>query len=297
MKDLFSDKLVKPMLLNEVDNPFDNDNYLFEIKFDGIRAIIYVSSNEIIIKNKRGIIINETFPELEKIKSNIKNKCIFDGEIVLMLDGKPSFQKLQERVLLKNKNRIKHFAENFPVTFLCFDILYENKDLRSINLIKRKDILLKYPDTDYFVKSKTVDAEGIKLFDFIKKEDLEGIVAKVKDSTYLMGERTDNWVKIKNIKEEDFVIGAYQEREYVASLVLGKRVDNQLYFVSKVLIGKRKKDFELIKSSKTIKNKFMDFSEEGYIYIEPKYVCTVSFLEKTNEGHLRHPVFQRIRID
>ena len=297
MKDLYSDKLVEPMLLNEIDKPFDSKDYFFEIKFDGIRAIIYVSPNEIIIKNKRGIIINESFPELLKIKDNIMDKCIFDGEIVLMQDGKPSFHKLQERVLLKNKNKIKYFIENFPVTFVCFDILYKNKNLINLSLIKRKEILMKYPNTDYFVKSKIIDTKGKKLFDFIKKEDLEGIVAKAKDSLYLIGKRTDNWVKIKNIKEEDFIIGAYQEREHVASLVLGRWVDNQLYFVSKVSVGKRKKEFELVKSLKIIKNKFKDFKDDGYIYVEPKYVCTVSFLEKTKKGHLRHPIFRRIRID
>lgn len=294
---MFKNKNIKPMLLDEVDKPFDDKNYLFELKFDGIRAIIYASPNEIIIKNKNGIIINDTFPELLSIKDNIKEKCIFDGEIVLMQDGKPSFQKLQERALLKDKKKIKFFEKNYPVTFVCFDIIYKNKDLIELSLLKRKKILEKIPNNDYFIKSKVVDTYGKKLFNFVKNKDLEGIVAKLKNSKYLIGERSNNWIKIKNIKEADFVIGAYQEREHVASLILGKWVDNKLHFVSKVSIGKNKNDYKLIKSCKKTKNKFVNFFDENYTYIEPKYICTIQFLEMTRDGHLRHPVFLRIRID
>lgn len=295
--DIYESKNIKPMLLNEVDKPFDDEKYLYEIKFDGIRAILYVNKDEIIIKNKSCLILNEVYPELINIKENIKKKCIFDGEIVLMLDGKPSFQKLQERALLKNKRKIKYFENNFPVTFVCFDILYENKNLTNLELTKRKEILSKYQDTEYFVKSRVVENEGTKLFRFVKKQDLEGIVAKLKTSKYLIGERTDNWIKIKNIKEGDFIIGAYQEKEHVASIILGRWEDNKLYYVSKVVVGKKKKDYKLIKSCKKIKNKFIDFDDPNYIYIEPKYTCTINFLEKTKDNHLRHPVFKRIRID
>lgn len=294
MKDIFNEKNVKPMLLEEVEKPFNNKDYLYELKFDGIRALIYVSKEDITIISRRGNILNKTFPELLDIKNNITNKCIFDGEIVLMEDNKPLFQKLQERLRLKNENKINYYKKNYPVTFVCFDVLYENKDLTKLPLIKRKEILSNYEDNDLFIKSKVVE-DGIKLFNFVKKNNLEGIVAKLKHSEYTIGKRTKDWLKIKNIKEEDYIIGAYQEKEFVSTLAVGKLENNHLRFISKVTIGKKHPDYKLIKLCKKYKNLFLDFNEEDYIYIEPKYTCTIIYLEKTKDGHLRHPVFKNIR--
>ena len=120
---VFKNKNIKPMLLHEENKPFDDENYLFEMKFDGIRALIYVSPKEIVIKNRKGFIVNDTFPELLEIQKYIKKECIFDGEIVLMQDNKPSFSKLQERSLLKNKKKIEYFKDNGYVFETLYDIL------------------------------------------------------------------------------------------------------------------------------------------------------------------------------
>lgn len=295
--DLFIDKNVKPMLLHETEKPFNDKDYIFELKFDGTRTLIYVSPKEIIIKNKRGFILNDTYPELLNIKNMVKKKCIFDGEIILMDNGLPSFKKLQERALLKDKIKISYYKDNFPVTFVCFDILYEDKNLIDLSLIERKKILSKYPDIDYFVKSRITEENGIELFNITRKMDLEGIVAKKKDSKYLINKRSKDWLKIKNLKEADFYIGAYKEEKIVASLVLCQKIKNKLKFVSKVTIGKKRNDFKLIKSCKSTNNNFIDFNEDGYTYIIPKYKCTVLFVETTKNGHLRQPTFKSIRID
>ena len=293
---VFKDKNIKPMLLHEENKPFDDEDYLFEMKFDGIRALIYVSPKEIIIKNRKGFVVNDTFPELLEIQKNIKKECIFDGEIVLMQDDKPSFSKLQERALLKNNKKIEYFRDNFPVTFVCFDILYENKDLMNLPLIRRKEILSKYDDNNLFVKSRVVDTKGKELFKFIQKNDLEGIVAKLKTSEYIPGVRTKEWIKIKNVHMEDFYICGYKDGEDVISVLLGEKVGKKYTFVSKVVVGKKIKDYELIKSCSECKNYLgVDFKE--YKFIKPKYKCTIEFLERTNSNHLRHPVFRGIRTD
>ena len=294
---LYKDKNITPMLLSEEEKPFDSKDYLFEIKFDGIRALKYVKNKEIIIKNKRGLTITEKYPELNNIKANINKNCIFDGEIVLMQNGLPSFEKLQERVLLKDKKRIDYFSKNYPVTFICFDIIYENKNLIEVPLVKRKEILSKYQDTDLFVKSRVVDTNGIKLFNIIKKKGIEGIVAKLKSSKYYPNKRSDEWIKIKNWKEEDFLIGAYKEEEFVASLVLCRKENNKLKFVSKVTVGKKTNDFKLIRKCNKSKNNFIDFDDKDYIFIEPKLTCTITFMEHTKNNHLRHPIFKGIRTD
>lgn len=293
---VFKDKNIKPMLLHEENKPFDNEDYLFEMKFDGIRALIYVSPEEIVIKNRKGFIVNDTFPELLEIQKYVKKECIFDGEIVLMQDNKPSFSKLQERALLKNKKRIEYFKDNFPVTFVCFDILYENKDLMQLPLIKRKEILSKYDDNDLFVKSRVVDTKGKDLFKFIKKNDLEGIVAKLKTSKYVPSVRTKDWIKIKNVHMEDFYICGYKDGDDVISVLLGEKVGKKYRFVSKVVVGKKRKDYELIMSCSESKN-YLDVDFDEYKFIKPKYKCTIEFLERTNSNRLRHPVFRGIRTD
>ena len=134
------DKSFSPMLLGKTEKPFDDIEYIFELKFDGIRTLIFVESDNITIKNKRNIKLNDRYPELLSIKDNVKKKVIFDGEIVMMVNGKPNFQKLKERALLKNKLRINYYVNNYPVVFIAYDILYEDKDLTQLPLIERKRI-------------------------------------------------------------------------------------------------------------------------------------------------------------
>lgn len=287
---------IKPMLLSEENNPFNDKNYIYEIKFDGIRSIIYVNKNEIIIESRNGKILNDYLPELLNIKNIVNKDCIFDGEIVLMEEDMPSFSKLQERIRIKNINKINFYKENYPVTFVCFDILYENKDLKDLELIKRKNILDKYKDTDFFVKSRLY-SDGIKLFNIVKKNNLEGIVAKLKTSKYYSNKRTKEWIKIKNSKEDKFYICGYKEKEYVASILLGEKIGNKLNFISKVVLGKNTREYNLIKQCKKIKNNFIDFEENDYTYIEPTYKCIITYREKTKNNHLRHPLFKQIIID
>ncbi len=297
--DIFDKKNIKAMQLKEESNPFDSKDYIYEIKFDGIRALIYLDKNTFIIKNRKCYDMTNIYPELESLKDAVGNKkCIFDGEIVVFDNGKPSFSKLQERALLKNKDKINYFKENMPVTFICFDILYEDKDLRNLTLKERKKILSKYRDKDNFIKTKQFK-KGINLFKEIKKLDLEGIVAKKINSTYYGDLKTDDWIKIKNIKDDEFYIGGYKDDKdsYVASILVGDFIDNKFKFVSKVTLGKNKDEFKIIKKCKRTKNKFDDFNDNNYIYIEPKLICSICFLERTSNGHLRHPVFKALRQD
>lgn len=286
-------KNIKPMLLNEEYKPFNDSEYLYELKFDGIRALIYVDKNEIIIKSRNNVILNKTFPELLNIKDIVKNKCIFDGEIVLMYEGVPSFSKIRERMSLKKSERIDYYKKNYPVTFVCFDILYENKNLIDLPLIKRKEILNKYKDNDYFVKSRVYD-DGIKLFEFVKNNNLEGIVAKLKASEYIPNKRCNYWIKIKRMLEGIYFICGYKESDFVVSLLLGERKNNKYAYVSSVILSKKSKDFLLIKKCKICSNELIGFKDDSYIYIIPKYKCSVNYLEKTKNNHLRHAIFKKI---
>jgi len=281
---------LNPMLLHEIFEPFDSKDYIFEIKFDGVRALIFINNENIIIKSRNGIILNDTYPELLEIKNISKGTCIFDGEIVLLENGVPSFSKLQERTRLKNKFRIEEMKEKNPVTFVCFDILYKDKDLTNLPLIKRKKILDKINDNNIFVKSKCFEEYGIKLFQKIKKENLEGIIAKKRDSLYTYGIRTKEWIKIKNFKEETFLICGYiKNKNNTLSIILGENDNNHINFVGKVLMGPKNDLYSKILNDKEVKNYLEDYNDDETIFIKPKYNLIINYMERTKNNMLRQP--------
>lgn len=294
---LYTNQKFVPMLLNEVKEPFNDPNYIFELKFDGIRTLIFVEPKKITIRNKRSNNLNSRYPELLNITDNVKKKVVFDGEIIIMVSGKPSFEKLKERALLKNKIKINYFAKTYPVIFVAYDILYEDKDLTNLTLLERKKILNKYKNTDNFVKSEYFKEKGKDLYELVIKQNLEGIVAKKIDSKYFINKRTKNWIKIKNLKDEDFYICGYKEddNKAMASLLLGKKDKKDLIFAGTVNIGKKNSDFSFVKKNPLNKKPF--FIKEGYINIIPNLKCTVEFMEKTKNGFMRQPNYKGLKID
>jgi len=285
---------LKPMLLKEIDKPFNDNNYFYELKFDGIRSLIYINKNEIIIKSRNNIILNDMYPELLEIKNIFNNECILDGEIILLDNNKPSFSKLQERIRLKNKNKIKEYSVNNPVTFVCFDILYKDKDLTNLPLIKRKEILNQYKDTNSFVKSVCYN-DGLKLFDLIIKNDLEGIVAKRKDSIYTYNKRVNDWIKIKNFKEEKFYICGYSETKdsNLLSVILCEKMNDKYFCVGKMSYSNKNDYFDEIKNSKIINNYIENYNKNNTNYIKPIFKVKVSYIEKTKNGMLRQPFIKK----
>ena len=291
---MWNNRNFTPMLLKEIDKPFNSKNYIFELKFDGIRALIFVNSKEIYVQTRNKIDVTNLFPELDSIKKLVTKNTIFDGEIVSFNNNLPSFSKLQERLHLKNKAKIKELSKTNKVVFVCFDILYENKDLTNSSLLKRKERLSKYKENDVFIKNKIIEENGIEFFKKVKKLKLEGIVAKKKDSTYEINERTDNWVKIKNLKKDIFYIGGYIEKDLtnVITLLLGFYKNKKFTYVGKVSMNKKNMLYKKIKAKKVRKTSpFTDYKQIG-IFISPTLKCKVEFLEWTKSGHLREPIFK-----
>lgn len=291
---IWNDKLWRPMLLKEIKKPFNSKDYFFELKFDGQRAIVFASPKKVIVKNRHGEDISYLFPELQNIKKLVKNNVIFDGEIVSFKDGLPSFSKLQERTHLKNKEKIENQSKENPIIFVCFDILYDNKDLTTLKLIERKKILNNYSDNDVFLKNKFIDTYGIDLFKYIKKMNLEGIIAKEKDSNYYINKRSNVWLKIKNLNKESFFIGGYikSSKTNIISLLLGEKRNNELHFVGKVSLHEKNILYKIILKKKTIKNSpFIDYNKDVN-YLNPTLKCHVEYLERTKNKHLRQPIFR-----
>ncbi len=288
-------KFFAPMLLKEINKPFDSQEYLFEIKFDGIRATMHVGPSTFLIFNRNGKEISNLYPELKSIQTKCKENIIFDGEIVIFDNNRPSFAKLQERTHLKSKEKMAYFQKKYPVTFVAFDCLFKNKDLTAKTLMQRKKILNEFSENDNFFISPYILEKGKKLFQTIQEQDLEGIVAKKINSKYEINNRSENWLKIKNFKEGIFFIGAWKEekRNAVVSLYLGEYHNNRLFFVGKVAMGKKRSLYSKLLKAKIRKTSpFINYQEENIHYINPKFSCIISYIERTKTNHLRQPIFK-----
>lgn len=282
-----------PMLLKEIGTPFDSKNYIYEIKFDGYRAILYVNPTHIEIISRNNNDITYLYPELKEIQKLVKKDTIIDGEIVAMEKGKPSFSKLQQRSHVKASKRIEYYAIEHPVTFVGFDILYEDKDLTNLTLMERKKYLDKLDENDVFIKSKYFN-EGIKLFNKIKEKGLEGIVAKKKDSVYEISKRSDSWIKIKNNRKEEFIIGGYEFKKRDISILLGENINGELHYVGSAKLNIESDLANRIKNMKQLKKSpFIDYKKDA-IYINPRVKCLVRYLERTPNNHLRQPIIEKI---
>lgn len=290
-------KFFSPMLLEEAEKPFDSPNFLFEMKFDGVRATVHVGPNTFNIFGRSGYEITELYPELRGIQKEFRKNVILDGEIVLFYEGFPNFSKLQMRIHTKNKKRIKYYSENLPVCFMAFDCLYEDGyNLTNKPLIERKKVLQKYRDTNFFIKVSYIKKEGRKLFQNIQKADFEGIVAKKIDSLYKVGTRSNDWIKIKNLKKGIFIVGGYIDKKEnaVVSLLLGEYKDKDFYFVGKVTMGKKQALYSELKKEQIKKSSpFCNYDDKECSYVKPHLKCEVWYLERTNINHLRQPVFKR----
>lgn len=285
-------KILSPMLLKEVDKPFKDDNYIFELKYDGIRTLLYVSSKTFKLITRNGNDLANIYPELKSVQNIVgKHKVIFDGEIVAFKNGKPSFSELQYRNNLKNTSKIKFMINEIPVCFVVFDIIYFDKDLTNLTLMERKKILNDFTDTDIFIKTKMYN-DGLKLFKHIKKIGLEGIVAKQKDSKYILGKRVENWVKIKNFKKEYFYVYGVTKLKDKYALYLGEYKNKKLIPVGKVSVMPDNDVLKIVQKQKKVKNIFIDITE-NINFVEPINKILVHYMERTLNNTLRQPFIKR----
>lgn len=187
MGDLFIDKNIDPMLLYETE-PFDSDEYIFELKLDGIRCIAYIEPKSVVLQNKRHKDVTAIYPELSELKCCVKKRVILDGELVVLTDGKPDFYALQKRSLMSDDFKIKLATNKTPVQFVAYDILYiDGKDITNKPLKERKELLSKAVTEGHGLSiSRYIEKNGKAFFELAKQESLEGIVAKKKDGLYVI---------------------------------------------------------------------------------------------------------------
>jgi bifunctional non-homologous end joining protein LigD len=307
---------IRPMLATPIDEPFDNPAWLFEIKWDGYRAIAFIEDSSIRLVSRNHNDLTGQFSELRELPKFVKARnAILDGEIVAIDEqGRPSFSLMQQRTGFQPGKRRLPGRDGVPILYYAFDLLYlDGYDLRRVGLEKRKDLLQSVLESGEIVRFSDHHAEkGRDLFEVARQRGLEGILAKKRDSAY-QEERTRDWLKIKITQRQECVIGGYTDpegsRQYFGSLVLGlynKR--GHLIHVGQVGTGFDQKTlkeiYERIHPLETKTNPF--HGEIGGLrkvhFVSPKLVAEIKFSEWTHETaeggmKLRAPVFLGLRFD
>ncbi len=302
--DLFETKNISPMLLNEVKEPFDDENYIYELKLDGIRCVAYIEPKSVTLQNKRYKDVTDIYPELSEIRKCVKKRVILDGELVVLTDGKPDFYALQRRSLMTDSFRKSLAAKKNPVQFVAYDILYYSEtDLTDKSLMERKEILSKAVTEGHNLSvSRWIEKNGVAFFELAKKENLEGIVAKKKDGLYFIGKRTSEWIKIKVMQDEDLLVLGFQpdENGKVKDLILGYYDETgELKCRGKVYLGVSKAEQKIIAEfakKNTVKRPWFD-KYKNVVWLKPQLVGTAHFMHETESGGMRQPVWKGLRED
>jgi len=300
-----------PMLATLVDKPFDHAGWLYEIKWDGYRAVAFMQKDSVELKSRNDKSFNEKFYSIYNSLKEWNVNAIIDGEVVVLNDkGISDFGALQNW----------RSEADGDLMYYVFDILWLNgKDLRDLPLLQRRLILKSImPAIDNIRLSESFNVTGTEFFATAKQMGLEGIIAKKADSLYSAGERTENWLKIKANKRQEVVIGGFTNNvdssKAFSALLVGVYEDGELMYTGKIGTGfSDKKQQEMLKQFKPFITNKVPFStlpdynkpsrfnprpsKASVTWLKPSLVCEVSFTEMTSEGIMRHPSFEGMRID
>ncbi|HET8574577.1 MAG TPA: DNA ligase D [Candidatus Paceibacterota bacterium] len=289
---------IKPMLAKLTDEAFDRKKWIFEVKWDGYRAITEKERGKVRLYSRNGLSFNEKYPSIVDALESIPHDCILDGEIVALSNGRADFHTLQQ------------YGENHaPLQYAIFDLLYlDGKDLRREPLLKRKKLLQEIlPDHPTLLYSEHVEEHGKRFFQSMGEKNLEGMIAKDGKSPYREGIRGDEWLKVKSFQEQEAVIVGFTKprgaRKLLGALVLAVYQGKDLRYIGHSGGGFTKKEIaDLHRKLEKIKQKTPTLREKVPVnspitWVKPKYVCEVKFSEWTESGRMRHPIYAGLRVD
>jgi bifunctional non-homologous end joining protein LigD len=307
-----------PMFATLVQEAFDDDDWIFELKWDGVRALV-VCNDETTLFSRTARDITLTYPELARLHDRmVAIDAVLDGEIVAMSHGRPSFELLQSRMNLQDKTAIVKAAKKIPVAYIAFDLLYlDGRSLLSTPVEERKALLQELVVTSDLVQvSPAVQAEGKAVFEAARAQNLEGMVAKKLGSPYRPGKRSKEWLKIKTLIDADVVIGGWTRGEggrssTIGALLVGAYDKGELRYVGSVGTGFSDSSLaELLSAVREVQSTECPFADDpsgtrnrfGKVIKDPHWtrpvlVARVEFRELTSASRLRAPSFKGLRPD
>jgi bifunctional non-homologous end joining protein LigD len=298
------------MLATLAERPFSGKDWLFEVKYDGVRVLAHRLGEAVELYGRSGQVITGRYPELVgALRALPVEAFLIDGEIAALDEsGKPSFERLQARMHLTSPRDTARAAAAVPVIGIFFDCLaLDGHDLRRLPLLDRKECLrLLLPPLGPVRYGDHVLEHGEAFFEAASAERLEGIVAKKVKSLYVGG-RSREWIKVKCLRRQEFVIGGYTDpqggRSYFGALHVGIYDGPRLVYVSKVGTGFDEASLKTLwEALQPLGRPTSPFAigaptGRGHHWVEPKLVCEVRFTEWTKEGGIRHPAFLGLRAD
>lgn len=291
-------QFISPMLATTRDDAFDSEDYIYEIKWDGYRAIADLRQ-DVLLYSRNGNLFTYDFAKILSDLRQQPHQMILDGELVAYDEqGKPSFQGLQNI-----QNQV------VAVKYQVFDLLWLNgHSTINLTLLERKELLEQaLLETENIQYHDHVEDDGISFFEQIKSMELEGMMAKKKSSVYAIGKRSESWLKIKNLQTQQVFICGYTapkgEREFFGSLIIGCENDKKVEFCGHVGTGFDDATLEYLHDiMQNYVQEDCPFDEVPKTnaeptWLEPKLVAEIKFTEKTGDGIFRHPVYLGLRLD
>lgn len=300
VKQLEVTELIKPMLATKAPEIFNKASWIYELKWDGYRALANIQKGKVDLYSRNGISFKTKFREIYEQLKNIPHDAILDGEIVALDEtGKPVFQKLQNY----------HKEPSGELRFYVFDLLYLNgHNIMHLPLTERKSLLPGViEDIPQVYYCDHVESMGKAFFEQAIDSGMEGVIAKQADSKYSPGTRSDKWLKIKAFESQEALICGYTDSDTggpFGSLILGIHRDDELVYIGNCGTGfsdqDRKELYDkfqpLIIEERPFRKK-VNLKGRAPTWINPELICEVKFSEWTRSGHMRHPSFKGLRID
>ena len=300
---------IQPMLAS-VAAPFSDPDWLFEIKWDGIRALSFCQEQSLRITSRAGNSLTDSFPELRFLRSRFAAQSfVVDGELVVLdEEGRPQFSKILQRLKSPTAKTIQRLSRTSRAVYYVFDLLFlDGRDLRELPLEKRRELLEGVLRQDSWVRlSEAFLNEGETLYAAAVEQGLEGLMAKHRKSPYLAG-RSSQWLKLKSRHTMDCVVLGYTPSKArntpFGALFMGRYVDGALRLVGKVGSGFQAADLRTLKAAleplkvQTAPTPDGRQVKEKVSWVKPQMVIEVEYGEVTPDGNLRHSSFLRVRED
>jgi bifunctional non-homologous end joining protein LigD len=292
------------MLATPWERPFDDPGWSFEVKWDGVRLLAHRSGYSVVLRTRRGRDASVTYPELARPMRELAGSIVLDGEVVVLdAAGRPSFERLQQRMNITDVRRAGEAAARHPVAYVAFDLLYDGADLTTNSYAERRRRLLELELPAPIVAADAVEGEGVAMWEFVTARSLEGMVAKRLDGRYLPGVRSPDWRKIPYRKLLRAVVGGYLPGEGArsstfGSLLVGLFDGPSLRWIGAVGSGFGDRELGLIfpalRAQVTAESPFVaaDAIPSQAIWVVPQLVAVVEYKEWTSAGRLRAPVWK-----
>lgn len=306
---------VHPMLATAGELPTAEQGWAYELKWDGVRAVVAVDERGVRARSRTGKDLTGAFPELTDLAPAVRgHTVVLDGEIVALDEkGRPSFGRLQQRLTTAKVSRQDPVVRSVPATYLVFDLLsLDGHELIELSYDDRRTLLskLSLAGATFATPTPFLEMTGAQALEISKELGMEGIVAKRRDAPYSPGRRSRSWIKVKNFRTQEVIIGGWTEGRNalfgsLGALLLGVPANEGLRYVGKVGTGftdRSRQDLlsmlsPLARDTSPFAGRLGREAAAGAHFVQPLVVAEVRYGEWTHEGHLRHPVWRGLRPD